>query len=227
MLGAALISLAFVVLGPIATRFGWVKFPLGLGMVALGALSAAVVVVAAAIGALRGGGAGSMSALAIGLVALAVPIFSLVNVGRPPAIHDISTDTVDPPMFEALLPLRGGDASAPDYDGPDTAAEQHRAYKDIAPLILTVTPAVALSRAERAACALGWKVVTTDPATGRLEATATTFWFRFTDDVVVRIRPEGRGSRLDVRSKSRVGRGDLGANARRIRAFVNEIRRGN
>jgi uncharacterized protein (DUF1499 family) len=88
-----------------------------------------------------------------------------------------------------------------------------------------VEPREAIARAERAARALGWTIVGSDPAQGRLEATATTFWFRFTDDIVVRVRREGAGSRLDVRSKSRVGRGDLGANARRIRAFAVEMQR--
>jgi uncharacterized protein (DUF1499 family) len=227
MLRVAIVSLALVVLGPIATRFGWFRFPLGLGVVALGSLSAAVIVVMAVVGALRSGGwTGSMAALLVSMAALVVPVSQLVTAGLPPAIHDISTDTADAPMFAALLPLRGEDASTPDYDGPDAAAAQQRAYPDIVPLTLTGAPSDVLTRAGRAARALGWSVVATDPSLGRLEATATTFWFRFTDDVVIRIRPEGGGSRLDIRSKSRVGRGDLGANARRIRAFVAEIQRG-
>lgn len=227
MLRAALISLALVVVGPLATRLGWVRFPIGLGMLALGTLSAAGVVVMSAVGALRGGGwAGGMTAMLIGIAALAVPLAQLVSAGLPPAIHDISTDTSDPPAFSALLPLRGDDASTPDYDGPDAAAAQRQAYPDVVPLTLALTPADALARAERAARALGWTIVATDPLQGRLEATATTFWFRFTDDVVIRIRPDGAGSRLDIRSKSRVGRGDLGANARRIRSFAAQVRQG-
>jgi uncharacterized protein (DUF1499 family) len=90
---------------------------------------------------------------------------------------------------------------------------------------LSVSPLDALAQADRAARALGWTVVASDPGRGRLEATATTFWFRFTDDIVIRVRPQDAGSRLDIRSKSRVGRGDLGANARRIRAFAGELLR--
>jgi len=223
MLRAALISLALVVVGPIATRFGWMRFPLGLGMLALGSLSAAVVVVTALVAALRGGSAAGMVAMLVGIAALVVPVGQLVSAGRAPAIHDITTDTDNPPRFVALLPLRGADASTPNYDGPDAAVQQRRAYPDIVPLTLPASPADVLARADRAARALGWTVVATDPLDGRLEATATTFWFRFVDDVVIRIRPEAAGSRLDIRSKSRVGRGDLGANARRIRAFVAEV----
>ena len=62
------------------------------------------------------------------------------------------------------------------------------------------------------------------PAEGRLEATARTRWFGFRDDVVVRVRPDGAGSRVDVRSVSRVGRSDLGTNARRIRGFMDALR---
>jgi len=66
-------------------------------------------------------------------------------------------------------------------------------------------------------------VVASDAAAGRIEATATTRWFGFKDDVIVRIRPEAAGSRVDVRSVSRVGRGDLGANAARVREFLAKL----
>jgi uncharacterized protein (DUF1499 family) len=79
---------------------------------------------------------------------------------------------------------------------------------------------VVLSRATEAARALGWEIVATAPADGRLEATDRTRWFGFRDDVVVRVRPDGSGSRVDARSVSRVGRSDLGTNARRIERFL-------
>jgi uncharacterized protein (DUF1499 family) len=63
-------------------------------------------------------------------------------------------------------------------------------------------------------------VVASDPAAGRIEANETTRWFRFTDDVVIRVAPDGAGSRVDVRSVSRVGRSDFGVNAGRIRAYT-------
>ena len=85
---------------------------------------------------------------------------------------------------------------------------------------LADAPAVAFAKALAAARAEGWTIIASDPGSGRIEATATTPWFGFRDDVAVRIRPEGRGSRVDVRSVSRIGRGDLGANAKRVRAFA-------
>ena len=87
-------------------------------------------------------------------------------------------------------------------------------------------PDRALARAEAAARALGWKIVAAAPGQGRLEATATTRWFGFKDDVVVRVTPASGGSRVDIRSVSRVGKSDLGVNARRIRAFLAALRRG-
>ena len=82
----------------------------------------------------------------------------------------------------------------------------------------------AFIRAERAARAQGWEMVAVVPAEGRIEATETTRWFGFKDDVVIRVRPAAAGSRVDVRSVSRVGRGDVGTNARRVRAFLEALR---
>lgn len=224
MLRVAIISLALVALGPLATRVGVVRFPVGMAMVALGSLGAVIAIAGAGVTAWRVGWTGGMTAFLVGIAALVVPVWQLLAAGFPPPIHDISTDLDDPPLFAALLPLRGDRASTPDYDGPEAAAAQRLAYPDIVPLTLGISPAEALPRAERAARALGWTVVATDASLGRFEATDTTFWFRFTDDVVVRVRAEGNGSRIDVRSKSRVGRGDLGKNARRIRAFFEQLR---
>jgi uncharacterized protein (DUF1499 family) len=91
---------------------------------------------------------------------------------------------------------------------------------------LNVTPGRAFDRAVAAAKAMGWDIVASDPAGGRIEATDTTFWFGFKDDVVVRVTPQPAGSRVDVRSLSRVGGGDLGANAARIRAFLAAVKAG-
>jgi uncharacterized protein (DUF1499 family) len=70
----------------------------------------------------------------------------------------------------------------------------------------------------------GWTVVASDPASGRIEANDTSRWFRFTDDVVIRVAPDGAGSRVDVRSESRQGRSDFGVNAKRVRAYLAALR---
>jgi uncharacterized protein (DUF1499 family) len=138
-----------------------------------------------------------------------------------PPIHDISTDTSDPPAFVAVVARRvaAGASNPPEYAGPEVAAQQQAAYPDLTPIALQAPPDQAFARALAAARSLGWEIVASEAGEGRLEATDTTRWFGFKDDVVVRIRPDGGGSRVDVRSKSRVGRSDVGANAARIRAF--------
>jgi uncharacterized protein (DUF1499 family) len=141
-----------------------------------------------------------------------------------PPIHDITTYPDDPPRFVAVLPLRRNAPNSADYAGPALAAQQRAGYPDLAPARFTAPPAVVLERATQVARDLGWAVVATAPAEGRLEATDRTRWFGFRDDVVVRVRPDGAGSRVDVRSVSRVGRSDLGTNARRIERLLTALR---
>lgn len=127
-----------------------------------------------------------------------------------PSIHDITTDTVDPPQFVALLSRRGSRASPPEYDGPRAASEQRRAYPDIQPLVLGVPASQAFDAAVAAARQMGWEIAASDRAAGRVEAIATTRLLRFKDDVVIRVRDAGEGACIDVRSKSRIGVGDIG-----------------
>jgi uncharacterized protein (DUF1499 family) len=96
----------------------------------------------------------------------------------------------------------------------------------IAAVALAVPPAQAFARARAAAQARGWEIVAADESAGRIEALATTRWFGFKDDIVIRVAAAGGGSRIDMRSKSRVGRSDLGANAKRIQDFLTEMRAG-
>ncbi len=155
----------------------------------------------------------------------------------PPPIHDITTDTDNPPLFQALLERRAQDGAVnpPEYvdDGGEVAAQQKQAYPDIQPLVLNATSVGAvLNDAKSVARDLGWTVITearpSDGApvqVGRMEATQTSFWFGFTDDIVVRITQQPNDAvRVDVRSKSRVGISDLGANAKRIRAFLSRLK---
>ena len=140
-----------------------------------------------------------------------------------PAIHDISTDTEDPPAFVALLAEREKTPNGAAYGGAQVAAKQHAAYPDIKPLVLSAAPRETMQRAIDAARAMGWQIAAANAADGRIEATARTRWFGFRDDVVVRIRALGTGSRVDVRSVSRVGRSDVGANATRVREFLHRL----
>ena len=164
---------------------------------------------------------------AIVLVASGVAAFLPISLrhfsGDPPPIHDISTDIDEPPLFVAVLALRKDAPNTAAYGGPEVAAHQRRAYPDIRPLDIAAPPTETMQRAEQAARAMGWEIVAVVPAEGRIEATARTPWFGFADDVVVRVRPRDGGSRIDVRSVSRIGRGDLGANAKRVRAYLGRL----
>ena len=119
----------------------------------------------------------------------------------------------DPPPFVSLMEARKQAPNGFAYGGPAIAAEQQKGYPDLKPLVVKQPPKEVVQRAIDAARAMGWEIVASDAAAGRIEATDTTAWFGFKDDIVVRIRPEGEGSRVDVRSVSRVGLSDLGANA--------------
>lgn len=146
-----------------------------------------------------------------------------VAISRWPPIHDITTDVDDPPSFVALLPYRTGGVSPPEYDGAAAAAQQRTSYPDVRPLIVSAPLSAVFDAAESLARATGWQIVAADRAAGRIEAIATTRMMRFKDDVVIRLRADGNRTRVDMRSKSRVGVGDLGTNARRIRAFLSAL----
>ena len=158
------------------------------------------------------------------LLALAGSLALARSMGWIVMIHDISTDLSDPPAFEAVLPLRGNAPNPAAYDGPDAAAQQRRTYPELGPLFVRETVSEALMAAATAGRGMGWDIVAVDQSRGRLEAAATTRLLRFKDDIVVRMRSGEAGTRIDVRSKSRVGRSDLGANARRIRRLFDALR---
>ncbi|HZC68314.1 MAG TPA: DUF1499 domain-containing protein [Nitrospirales bacterium] len=143
-----------------------------------------------------------------------------------PPIHDITTDTKNPPAFVAILPLRRDVPNPAQYGGPEVAAQQQKAYPDLSPLLLNVSPKEAFPKALEAARAMGWQIVDSNQEQGRIEATDTTLWFGFKDDIVLRVTPAEQGSRIDVRSVSRVGKSDLGTNACRIQAYLRKIMQG-
>ncbi|HXY62332.1 MAG TPA: DUF1499 domain-containing protein, partial [Nitrospirota bacterium] len=111
------------------------------------------------------------------------------------------------------------------YPGAEIAAQQRAAYPDIRSIILPVTPGIAFDSALKVVRSMGWRIIEADATAGRIQASATTFWFGFTDDVVVRIISAAGGCKVDVRSVSRVGRSDLGTNAKRIRTFLRKLER--
>ena len=162
--------------------------------------------------------------LCIALAAIAPPLIAISRAKAVPPIHDVSTDMTDPPGFVTLLDVRNKAPNGSAYGGPAIAEQQRKAYADLKPLDVAAPPREALQKAIDAARSMGWEVVGSDAASGRIEATDTTSWFGFKDDVIVRVRPNGTGSRIDVRSVSRVGESDIGANAKRIREYLAKLK---
>jgi uncharacterized protein (DUF1499 family) len=159
----------------------------------------------------------------LGVAAILPPWMFMHKARAVPPIHDISTDTVNPPAFKAVLALRADSPNSPVYGGAKVAAQQHKAYPDIKPLQFKATPDKVFAAALKTARGMGWKIAASDASSGHIEATSTTTWFGFKDDVVIRIHPDADGTRLDIRSESRVGKSDVGKNAERIRAFSKRL----
>ena len=172
----------------------------------------------------RRGFVASLLALAIGVAAAWAPISWLLRAREAPLINDISTDTANPPPLVVTREFRQNAPNPPTYGGERVANLQKAGYPDIQPILLNRPPPEAFKKVDQVAMAMGWDVVARSPAEGRLEAIDTTKWFGFHDDIVVRIKPEGSGSRIDIRSKSRVGQSDLGVNAQRIREFTERLK---
>lgn len=168
----------------------------------------------------KGGMGKSILTLLIGLV-LASPVTYLILTGGGgvPPIHDITTDMDNPPAFIALVDKRGEAANSLAYDSEKLIEMQKVAYPDIKPLLTSLEPDKALARAIEVAGNMGWEITGLDAAVPRFEATDHTFWFGFADDIVVVIKKTEHGSQIDMRSVSRVGISDLGANTDRIRSF--------
>lgn len=226
-IGAALLVL---LAGP-GINAGIVPWQLGLLAFAVSALVCAVGVVALLIAlARKATRERARSLLVFGLVAgvlgAGVPAATVLGARAAPPIHDITTDLENPPAFVAVTAaLRGSGSNPVSYD-PAIADKQAVAYPLIRPVRLAMAPDTAFAQAEAAARAMGWEIVATDATALRIEATATVPWWGFKDDVVVRLTPAGEGTIVDVRSKSRVGQGDLGINAKRIADYLAKLANG-
>ena len=217
-LALAILAAVLLVTSGFGVRAGLWQFRFGFGMFAgalfAGLAAAGTAAVALAVPRLRTGSVAILlCALLIGLAAAAVPLDHVRRVKTLPYINDITTDTEKPPQFSQAKPYESHFAEL-----------QRIGYPDLAPLELPLAPAQAFARARAAAQALDWEIVAADERAGRIEAVATTRWFGFKDDIAVRVAAVGSGSRIDVRSRSRVGRSDLGANAKRIRDFQTRVR---
>jgi uncharacterized protein (DUF1499 family) len=171
------------------------------------------------------GFAQAMTAMVIGVALLAYPGYLGYQGYRLPAITDVTTDPVDPPRFEVVARLRPPNSSL--YPGLAVAELQKEAWPDIEPLVVNVSPKAAYDGAMAVITKRKWRVVDARPPQpnreGHIEAIARTPIMGFRDDVAVRIRPTREGAKIDIRSASRYGKTDFGANATRVLALLDDI----
>lgn len=219
-----LASIGFVLVAGVGYRQGWWPLLKGIQMAQWGVYVATLGLVLSLVGSFRS--RRQRRAMMTGLlgVLLALPVLGMAlqweyAARTHPPINDISTDTNNPPEFwDVPQPMA--------YPGSAVAKQQHAAYPDLAPLNLPMAPSAVFELALRLVQERGWTVVSSDATEGRIEAVATSRLFGFTDELAFRITPAGRGTRVDIRSRSRVGRSDLGVNARRIRGFLSDLTAG-
>lgn len=250
------VSLALTVIGPLIFigaalgaklgLWGWqfglmtLSFKVGPLVLIIGAVVALLALLAACFIKPRKG-------IVIALIGLLVPLLAFgklaqtkAKAGKLPLIHDVTTDTQNPPVFGNFIMKERdvGNANTADYigkkapakasDGTPTqklvSALQTKAYPEIRPLVLSETKDVVFGEALATVKAMGWKIKEENLEEGRIDATDTTFWYGFEDDVTIRLRDsEGGGTIVDVRSLSRVGMSDLGKNAARIGEFLERL----
>lgn len=229
-LGLALFAALLGALGGFGARWGLWHFRTGFQLLEWAVYLAIAALVVGLIAVVRTRPGHGRRGLSLALIAIVVALavayvpWSWRRTARSvPPIHDITTDLDNPPEFAAVVPLRANDPNPVEYGGPEVAAHQRRAYPDIRPLVLDLQMDQAFERALAAVHEMGWEIVDVDPAAGRIEATDRTFWFGFRDDVVIRLTPLNDRTVVDVRSLSRVGGGDAGTNARRVRDYLEAV----
>jgi uncharacterized protein (DUF1499 family) len=200
------------------TAFAWLRY-IALAGIGVFAIAAVTYVMAARA---RDSRAKLYAGLAAVIVAVLSGTMALNEAALPegPLMNDITTDLEDPPRFNAVIALRPRGSNTVEHGGPEMAAAQRRVHPEVQPILSALAPDAAFERALEVAEEMGWDIVARDASTGIFEAVDTTPFFRFKDDIVVRVRPRDGGSRIDLRSHSRIGLTDLGKNAARIMEFT-------
>lgn len=210
-------------LGALGTKFGIWPYTVGLLLFSLSVLGCAIALLFNLIWMFRKPTAANRKMILISsliaLLPVLIAVLAMRNSSGTAVIHDISTDLVQPPEFVAGVIERGEDSNSLQRSEDDFRIQQE-IYSQIQPIISPLSTDDAFKKAVQASQQLGWEVYAEVPNEGRIEAVDTTFWFGFKDDIVIRVQAEKAGSRIDLRSVSRVGRGDLGANAKRIELFI-------
>jgi uncharacterized protein (DUF1499 family) len=231
-IGLTLIVIPVFVLAGVGTRLGWWHFKTGFLILKYGFYAAVASLFIGVVGLYQGRRTHLSKALVkavpmmvVLLVSITIPLKYVWKASHVPRIHDITTDFENPPLFKAVLPLRSGSPNSTVYGGESLALLQKKGYPDLKPLFLPLPADQAFQKVLEKAEKSHWEIVESNSNERRIEATATTFWFGFKDDIVIRVAPADGGSRVDLRSLSRVGLSDVGANAERIQCFIDQFNR--
>lgn len=203
----------------LGTSFTWLKQGAQLS-VAAAALGLLTLIVGGICRRWRPALVGAVVSMAV-VAMIAMPMQLKEQAQSVPAIHDITTDMQNPPAFKALVAAREEAPNEVDYPGEETARQQQAAYPQLKPITLNMPLADAINVAKATVQKRGWDIAATTDNT--IEATATTRWFGFKDDVVIRMTETGSGVQVDMRSASRVGKSDVGTNAERIQVFLEDL----
>lgn len=229
----AVAALLLLVAGPLGWRTGWWGYSAAFSVlmpcaayVGIAAIAVcAIAFLAALAGPARRGMALAVCGLVIGALAAYFPWQAGEMRGKYPRMNDVTTDFQNPPSLAFSEPMRKAeDGGSVVYGGAEVAALQQKSYPGIQPATLDAPPTEAFGKALATAKAKGWTIVRSDPAAGVIEAYDRSRWFGFTDDIAIRVSAAGEGSRVDIRSHSRQGRGDFGVNAMRVRGFLTALK---
>lgn len=231
LLVSSIVAVVLLLAGPLGYKFGFSGLAPSLISLLLSLATAILVFVAALVMVIIASRQGLLTNRNLLLVTMGISLIPMIVMGPQihkarsvPPIHDITTDTQNPPAFDAVVALRVNAVNPLEYGAgmspSELAALQQKAYPEVTTLSSDLVFGDAVARSVEVLSAQGLEVVNVDPDKGIVEAVATTFWFGFKDDVVVRITATPRGSRVDMRSVSRVGQSDVGANAARIQKFL-------
>lgn len=209
-------------------RWGWWSLDIGFALIPGGSGAAVIGGILAAVGLYRMVEENRAYTL-IAVTGIVLSLMALGNLGYwalqvqkgYPPIHDISTDTVNPPEFQAIAPLRADAPNPVEYQRDSgVAAAQEAFYSGLETISISRPYDEAFDRALETARQMPWTMVDHSREEGRIEAYHKLVWFGFIDDVVIRVDTTATGSKVDIRSKSRIGQGDLGVNAWRVRKYI-------
>jgi uncharacterized protein (DUF1499 family) len=225
----ALIALALVVAGPLAAHLRFIDPMLGLQIMLFGLLFGMLTLVLGVVGYFQtrrfGTQQRALFALIIGGAISAGAVILFLIAMRYPAINDLTTDCNNPPRFVFAVTLPANNSRSLAYNQAWMEPRQRRGYPGLAPLTTSLPPPAAFEQVVDVARATrSWQVTHVDPAARSLEAVATSSIFRFHDDVVIEVRPQGNGSIIQMRSRGREGIGDFGRNDRRIEDFFARLK---